>query len=160
MSSYKIQTYSGQLVDYLDPDPDTIKIEDIAKALSLEVRFHGQCRLHYSVGQHSIMVAGMMPLAYKLEGLLHDAEEAYVKDLSPHLVGAMGRGMVNQYKFIKKKVQKVIREKFNCTGYGELITSFRENFIGTVEEFIKHVDMRMGITERDALFKESYKYPE
>lgn len=160
MSNFKIQTFSGQLVDFLDPDPETIKIEDIAKGLSQEARFHAQSRLHYSVGQHSIMVAGLMPPSYKLEGLLHDAEEAYIKDLSPHLVNAMGRGAVNQYKFLKKKFQKVIREKFKATRFGDLVTLPLHNFIGTVEDFIKRVDNRMSITERDALFKEPYKYPE
>lgn len=160
MSDFKIHTFSGQLVDFLDPDPETIKIEDIAKGLSQEARFHAQSRLHYSVGQHSIMIAGIMPHNYKLEGLLHDAEEAYIKDLSPHLVGAIGRGMVNQYKFIKNKFQKVIREKFKATGFGDLITCYKEDFIGTLEQYIKHVDGRMAITERNTLFKEPHKHSE
>lgn len=140
MSNYKIQTYSGQLVDYLDPQPETIKIEDIAKALSNECRFGGQSRFHYSVGQHSILACGLAPKHLKLEALLHDAEEAYIKDMPSPLAAAIGRGMVSQYETVKKRFKKVIKDKFKL--------------IWTEEGYriIKEIDLRLAITERDALY--------
>jgi hypothetical protein len=141
MSNYKIQTYSGQTVDYLNPNPDTIKIEDIAKALSNECRFGGQSRFHYSVGQHSILAAGLAPKRLKLEALLHDAEEAYIKDLPTPLAAAIGRGQVKQYEFVKLKFKYVIRDKFKLVWTDD-------NY-----HIIKTIDRRLAVTERDSLFK-------
>jgi 5'-deoxynucleotidase YfbR-like HD superfamily hydrolase len=150
MSKYKIQTYTGKLVDYLEPDPETICIEDIAKALSLEPRFAGQTKRHYSVALHSIMVCGMAPKQFKLEALLHDAEEAYIKDIPTPLVDCISRGQVSQFRYIKKKIRKAIFEKF-----GLYITP---------EEYkqIKEIDMRMALTEASNLFnaKAFYQFKE
>lgn len=140
MSSYKIQTYSGELVDYLDPHPDTIKIEDISKALSNECRFGGQSRFHYSVAHHSLLACGLAPKHLKLEALLHDAEEAYIKDIPTPLAAAIGRGQVRQYEFVKMKFKKIIREKFKLVWTEENYT------------IIKEIDRRLAVTERDALF--------
>lgn len=141
MSNYWVQTYSGQRVDYLNPDLETIKIEDIAKHLSNEPRFVGGTRFHYSVGHHSILACGLAPKHLKLEGLLHDAEEYVVKDLPPQLVAAMGRGMVNQYKFIKNKFKKAIAIKFKLDWSTENLS------------IIKNIDLRLAVTERDALYR-------
>lgn len=140
MSDYKIQTYSGQLVDYLNPQPETIKIEDIAKALSNECRFGGQSRFHYSVGQHSILACGLAPKHLKLEALLHDAEEAYIKDLPSPLAAAIGRGRVKQYEFVKMKFKRIIKEKFHL------------NWTDEGYKIIKEIDLKLAVTERDSLF--------
>jgi 5'-deoxynucleotidase YfbR-like HD superfamily hydrolase len=54
---------------------------DIAHALSKVQRFGGHAPGHYSVAEHSIRVARMVPDRYKLEALLHDATEAYLGDV-------------------------------------------------------------------------------
>ena len=79
MNEY-IVTYIGRKVYPLDPDPDTICIEDIAHALSNKCRFGGHTRCFYSVAQHSIIVSIHAP--FPLHGLLHDAAEAYLCDLA------------------------------------------------------------------------------
>jgi 5'-deoxynucleotidase YfbR-like HD superfamily hydrolase len=140
MNNYWVQTYTGQRVDYLNPDLDTIKIEDIAKHLANECRFVGGTRFHYSVGHHSLLACGLAPKHLKLEGLLHDAEEYVVKDLPPQLVAAMSRGVVNQYKFIKNKFKRAIADKFKLNWSPENIA------------IIKEIDLRLAITERDALY--------
>jgi uncharacterized protein len=76
-----IQTYTGVIFYPLDPRPEEINIEDIAHSLSLQCRFAGHCREHYSVAQHSIIVAQNLPNELRLWGLLHDASEAYLVDL-------------------------------------------------------------------------------
>lgn len=76
-----IQTNSGGRFYPLDPTAGTIKIEDIAHALSNLCRFNGHCDHFYSVAEHSFMVARMVPKEYRLEALLHDASEAYLCDV-------------------------------------------------------------------------------
>ncbi|MGB6054628.1 MAG: hypothetical protein WBG17_05250 [Burkholderiaceae bacterium] len=76
-----IQTVSGRYVNLLEPDPESITITDIARALSLINRFGGHTRTPYTVAQHSILVAGIMPREWQLHGLLHDAAEAYLGDM-------------------------------------------------------------------------------
>lgn len=142
MSKYQIQTFSGQMVDFLEPNPETILIEDIAHALSLECRFGSQAKFHYSVAQHSIFVCAYAPTYLKLEALLHDAEEAYTKDLPTPLASAISRGAVSQFKTIKHRIRRAIAIKFKLQDL-------------SLEDYksIKEVDLRMCVTERDWLFK-------
>lgn len=77
-----IQTYSGRKFWPLDPDPAAITLEDIAHALSNQCRFTGHSRSFYSVAEHSVRVAWEVPRTHARWGLLHDAAEAYLTDLS------------------------------------------------------------------------------
>lgn len=76
-----ITTYTGLRFHYLNPSPEEIDIVDIAHALSLKCRFSGHCREFYSVGEHSIRVAEIVPEGLQLSALLHDATEAYMPDV-------------------------------------------------------------------------------
>lgn len=49
-----ISTFTGQSFNVLTPDPLTVKIEDIAHALSLLCRANGHFNRFYSVAEHSI----------------------------------------------------------------------------------------------------------
>ncbi len=81
IESNAVLTWSGGLVDPWDPDPAQIKIEDIAKALSRIPRFAGHTVGLWTVAQHSLLVAELVPAEHKLAALLHDATEAYMMDL-------------------------------------------------------------------------------
>lgn len=77
---------SGRLVNPLELMPDDIDIEDIAHALSQMCRYGGSCPEFYSVAQHSVLVAKLCwerthDAQIALQGLMHDAHEAYVGDL-------------------------------------------------------------------------------
>jgi len=76
-----ITTYTGKKIHYLDPQPDEIDIEDIAHSLSMTCRFSGHCKKFYSVAEHSVRVADIVPLKLRLQALLHDAAEAYITDI-------------------------------------------------------------------------------
>lgn len=87
-----MQLYSGQVWEFSNPYVDRINIEDIAHSLSLKCRFNGHCRQFYSVAQHSLLVAEMLPDNLRLHGLMHDAAEAYISDI---VRGLKNRLMVN-----------------------------------------------------------------
>lgn len=78
----KIRTFTGKYVNPLDMRKEDIDIRDIAHHLANECRYAGACPEHYSVAQHSVIVSryGYDP-EEKLAGLLHDAAEAYLKDM-------------------------------------------------------------------------------
>lgn len=78
----KIRTFTGRYVNPLAMRPEDIDIVDIAHHLSHECRFAGACPQFYSVAQHSVLVARrFISSRMRLAGLLHDAEEAYLKDI-------------------------------------------------------------------------------
>lgn len=76
-----LETYTGVKFTPMSPDPDQIRIEDIAHSLSNLCRYAGHCREFYSVAQHSILVAELCSQENRLWGLLHDASEAYLADI-------------------------------------------------------------------------------
>ncbi len=90
----EILTYSGIMFDPLNPDPDLIRIKDIAHALSLLCRANGHFPTFYSVAQHSIACCreaaarGDSP-KIQLACLLHDASEAYLSDVTRPVKAAM-----------------------------------------------------------------------
>lgn len=83
-SATSLATASGKLVHLGALTKDDIDIRDIAAALAKMCRFNGATRTFYSVAQHSVLVADMLyddPVA-ACYGLLHDAHEAYVGDIT------------------------------------------------------------------------------
>lgn len=61
--------------------PAEIRGPDIVRSLSRICRFGGGLNEHYSVAQHSCMVADLVPSEYEAAALLHDAAEAYIGDI-------------------------------------------------------------------------------
>lgn len=102
-----ILTASGRHFDFADPQPDQIDIRDICRALSCEARFNGHTRRFYSVAQHSAHVSEIVPPEHALEGLLHDASEAYCKDIPMPL-----KLMLPDYRAIERRVDAAIRARF------------------------------------------------
>lgn len=77
-----IETYIGRKLHFRKPKPEEISIYDIAHHLSLICRFTGACSQFYSVAEHSVRVAIIVPEKHRLAALLHDAAEAYIGDIS------------------------------------------------------------------------------
>jgi len=76
-----VSTKSGRRVALLNPSPSQIVIGDIAHGLAHQCRFNGQTSKFYSVAQHSVLVASILPRELRLAGLLHDASETYLGDV-------------------------------------------------------------------------------
>jgi len=105
-----LQTASGRAFHPLAPSEDEIVLSDIALALSRICRYGGHPREFYSVAEHSIRCAEIVPDEHRLAALLHDASEAYLGDMIRPLkmISELGR----TYGQIERRVQETINRKF------------------------------------------------
>lgn len=104
-----MQTYTGKRFYPRDPRTEDVDILDIALALGNISRYLGHCRF-YSVAEHSVMVSRIVPPHLALEGLLHDAEEAYAHDLIRPWKRALPPD--NEYFKLASKINRVVRRAF------------------------------------------------
>lgn len=104
-----IETFTGLKFHLLDPQPEDICIEDIAHALSNQCRYTGHVKRFYSVAEHSLHVS-LLSATFPLAGLMHDASEAYIADLSRPIKQCTPVG--EPYYVIENKIMKAIGEKF------------------------------------------------
>lgn len=130
-----IQTNDGHYFNLLEPCPTTISIKGIAHALSHLCRFTGHTRDLYTVAQHSLMVSLIVPAEVAREGLLHDAAEAYIGDVSTPL-----KHLLPDYKVIEENLEGVIAEKFSL------------DWSPMTKRLVKEADMILLATERRDLF--------
>lgn len=105
-----IQTRKGTRFDLLEPDPDALDIEEIAHSLSLLCRFTGHTRRFMSVAQHSVIVSELTPPEHAFDGLMHDATEAYVGDVSRPL-----KRLLPDYKQIEAGIASAISQRFSVS---------------------------------------------
>jgi 5'-deoxynucleotidase YfbR-like HD superfamily hydrolase len=130
-----IQTASGKHFNYAHPDLDSIDIYDIAQALSRESRFNGHTGMFYSVAQHSMLASRIVPPEFMKEALLHDASEAYMKDLPSPL-----KALLPDYKIIEARVDAAIRKRFGLPA--------------AMSPAVKRADMILLATERRDLMRQ------
>lgn len=151
-----IQTCTGKLIDLTAPTVADIDIRDIARSLSNLSRFTGHVGF-YSVAEHSVGAAALTqffairemkaveenPLlsaeAFKA-GLLHDATEAYLGDVSSPL-----KSILPEYKRLEEQFHEVITERFR-------IHTFKVQTEHGVVDLVKAADMAMLELERQRFF--------
>jgi hypothetical protein len=109
-----MQTYTGRRFYPCDPRPEDVDIIDIALALGNMSRYLGHCRF-YSVAEHSVMVSHVVPSGFELEGLLHDAEEAYVHDFIRPWKRALAPD--NDYFKLASHINLVVRRAFGLPDF-------------------------------------------
>lgn len=133
-------TNSGLRYWPLDPRPEEITLEDIAHHLSMICRFGGAVDHHYSVAQHSVLCSLAVDDELALEGLLHDAPEAYLGDMvrpTKH-----GSDLGAMFRLVEDLNRRALAEKFDL----EI----------DVPRLVKHADNRLLLTEARDLFKNSH----
>jgi 5'-deoxynucleotidase YfbR-like HD superfamily hydrolase len=132
MSHACIDTFLGVHFDLLEPRPKDIHIEDIAHALSNLSRFTGHCRRFYSVAEHSLNVASYLPDRWKLSGLLHDAAEAYIGDMTRAL---KHHTLCGQYfREVEWPIEQAIQERFQLPEPDHELIKAADNAVLKVEQ--------------------------
>ena len=104
-----ITTLSGIQFDPINPNPRHINISDISAGLSKICRFNGQIRTFYSVAEHSVRVSWIVPPEYAMAGLLHDASEAYLNDVTSPVKKL---AVMAPYREIEERLQNAIYHAF------------------------------------------------
>ncbi|WYW01922.1 deoxyribonucleoside 5' monophosphate phosphatase [Pseudomonas phage vB_PpuM-Pori-4] len=135
-----IITHSGKRFELADPKPEMVCIEDIAIALSRQTRFNGHCDRFYSVAYHSYLIAEQLPDRLKLEGLLHDAAEAYIGDISSPLKRII-KAHWPGFKAFETRIEEVVFEAL-----GVPLTN---------DPLIKEADLRILANEHDLLMPQT-----
>jgi uncharacterized protein len=80
---------NGRPFPLVDPKPHDVDFGVIGEALAKQCRFGGHTSQFYSIAQHSILVAELLPAELRLYGLFHDAHEAFAGGLTTPLKRAL-----------------------------------------------------------------------
>lgn len=107
-----ITTFTDRRFHLYGDDPDDICLEDIAHATGMIVRYTGHIKEFYSVAEHQVMVARIIEYYggnahQQLEGLFHDATEAYLCDVAAPFKRELGN-----YHDLEDAVWKRIAAKY------------------------------------------------
>lgn len=119
-------TASGRQIDLMEILPTDIELWDIAASLSMQARFLGHTAglrrrhapLHqrfYSVAQHCLQVSLRCPPEYALEGLMHDAAEAYMGDITRPMKRVIDRLAPGALQAIERQIEQAIALQFHLT---------------------------------------------
>lgn len=133
-----VRIYSGntpRLVDVNHLQPSEMRIEDIAHALSLQCRYGGHVKEHYSVAQHCVLVSrivGELASETARWGLMHDAAEAYLVDVLHPIKLHLG-----QYIQLENRVLKRLAKHFDLSW--------------PVPPLVEYIDHELAILEQACL---------
>jgi hypothetical protein len=129
-----ILTASSKQIDFLNPDPNQITIEDIATGLSNQPRFAGQLPTFYSVAEHCIIMERLYVQHVDIVNtkketitmvsraiLLHDATEAYMCDVPTPL-----KNLMDDYLMIEARLDERIKKKFRISQRPDVVAKVKE----------------------------------
>jgi uncharacterized protein len=114
-----MQTRDGHAIELLDPDLSKVTIDELAHALARINRFCGHTRTisGYSVAVHSVAVSMHLPPQYALWGLLHDAHEAFLGDItSPVKMALRELGGGEAFERLESRLIVAVRRRFGLHG--------------------------------------------
>ncbi len=106
-----IETLTHKQIDFYDPDPSQICIEDIAHHLANVNRFGGAIYSPYSVAQHSVIMSRICPPELAFECLMHDTPEAYLGDTVRPF-----KSEIQVIPVAEDRFEKAIRRAFGMPG--------------------------------------------
>lgn len=158
--SNNILTYSKVSFNPLNPDKNSILIEDIAHALSLMTRANGHFHEFYSVAQHCIFCCEeALARGYSdkvaLACLLHDASEAYLADITR----PVKKNLLN-YLDIEEVLQTAIYSKY----IGQALSDEEQSQIHSVDnallysEFIHYMNEKLDMEAESLVTTPDFKF--
>ena len=127
-----VQTYSGERINLFNPDPNTIHIEDIAHALSIQNRYNGHSYAPYSVAQNCVLAADLVPHEAKFWALMHDAPEYILGDIITPI-----KQHAPVFRELDGFYEDIIKAKFNIFTTEEI-----ENIVYAVDSWMLHEESR------------------
>lgn len=144
--SRAILTANGRNFDLQYGNQADVTMADIAHALAQINRFTGHCRRPYSVAEHSLLVAEIIErllspsVSARLAGLMHDAHEAYIGDLSSPAKLVVG----DAWSTLEHRMERTVRTAFGLHSAAH-----------TWADAIKQADLIALATERAQLMPAS-----
>ena len=134
-----MQTASGRVWPLIHPTPEHVHWPDVAEALAKLCRFNGHTTQFYSVAQHSVLVADMLPPEARPYGLVHDGHEAFIGDNTRPMKEALARlGAGSALEVLAEAADRAI---FAAAGLAHPMPR-------PVAELVKRADLRLLATER------------
>jgi 5'-deoxynucleotidase YfbR-like HD superfamily hydrolase len=91
-----------------DPAPGDVTLDDIAHSLARINRFNGHTGICYSVAQHAVGVAAILPRRLQMFGLMHDAGECYLGDV----ITPVKRLLRHFYEPLEETVMRAVATRF------------------------------------------------
>lgn len=79
--AHSLQTYAGRFMWPLEPYADEIDYLSVAHGTACEYRYGNQSPYPYPVAWHSVALSHVVPPCFAKAALIHDASEAYLKDI-------------------------------------------------------------------------------
>jgi hypothetical protein len=134
--------YSGRRVFPFELKVADIDIRDIAHATSMQCRYNGHVIRFYSVAEHMVHISAAILLAtgnktLALQGLLHDAGEAYTGDFTRPVKNSL-REVGEVLKAAEDRNEAVIAQRFRLPY--------------PFDPIVKDYDRRIIVNEKSELF--------
>jgi hypothetical protein len=144
-----MQTYNGTPFELTAPKKEDVDFEEIAHSLSQICRFAGHVRPFYSVAEHCCRVADLLPHPLKAYGLLHDAHESYIGDITTPVKRCFDTHQMRAFNVaVEQPIMRAIYEAAFIDPDPD----------PSILEAVKFADMTLMMTERRDLFR--YQKPE
>lgn len=147
MTDTRIMLSSGALFDLTDPFASDFTLVDIAHGLARVCRFAGQTNRFYSVAEHCVHVARLVPLEHARAALLHDAAEAFIGDVTRPL-----KALLPDYRKIESKVEDAISDRMLTDRHGVV------DYDAIHHPLIKRADTAMCLVEARELMPHAPGY--
>jgi len=106
-----VVTYTGTYYSITNPLAEDVHLMDIAHALSQVNRWTGHTTVPFSVAQHSVVCSYLVPQAFALRALLHDAQEHILAD-----VNRPAKSELPQYSALEARHEAVIAQAAGIIG--------------------------------------------
>jgi hypothetical protein len=107
-----IEMVNGERIILLDPKPAVIHPEVLAHSLANLCRWTGHPKRFFSVAQHCIIVSKIVPPEFAMQGLLHDASEAFIGDINRPLKLVFEHFAPGVLHDIEENIHKAIAKRF------------------------------------------------